>query len=308
MGRFTFGPGGGHSNSSAKGTKVMLAGKPAVLPNIEAPYVVQSLTKEQIDAIPRDIYSVTIIGSFEIPATHPYRVGVPTSIRELQQMKQLIRQTGKRDVFRFVRKESGTISIEPAGTTIYMTFIALLSQLSKIADSLIAENRRISSNYGGGPPEDAPARIFFEPIDQGLMADCIMEIIARFFGSGDRCEIYGNTYTLVDFCMLTHLYFIRCKIMQNTARKPFAKYILRDVLRDETRFSVKTFNNYAHIYENDEEEFIDKDLLPINFKMHPDKSNRPHLDAFHEIGYFFYKSNYFKKLRDIKNCVKDFDI
>ena len=52
---------GGLSRSREKGTKVMLAGRMAFLPNERVPIVVQILTEQQIAEIPRDKYAVTIV-------------------------------------------------------------------------------------------------------------------------------------------------------------------------------------------------------------------------------------------------------
>ncbi len=305
MGRFTFGPGGGHSNSSAKGTKVMLAGKPAVLPNIEVPYVVQTLTKRQIDAIPTENYIVSIIDNVGLPAISvcSHRDGGTSSMRG--RLKRKTHYAGRIGNGRFVRKMSNVARIEHDGTKEYMTIVALLGNLSEQTNQLITENRRLIRNNGGDPPENP---IFYEPIDKDLMADCIMEVIAKFFGSDDKCKIYGHDYKLVEFCLLAYDYFMRIGIMQNTARKPFAEFILRDVLKDETKFTVKTFNNYVNDYKDDEKDFYGKDCLDIDFRLHPDPSTRSHLDAFHEVGHSFYVSKYFKDLRRIRNRINKFDI
>lgn len=306
MAHIHFGSAGGHSLIPAKGTQVILAGKPAFLPNTEVPCVMQELTKEQIEAIPKDLYSVTIIDSVEIAPKNPFRVGVKTSIHDLKQNRRRTRQTGKGSIIRFVKKQTGTISIEINSTKKYMTLVTILRKAIIEAGDLVSDNRRLSRNSDDDPSPQKP--LFYEPIDRDLMADCFMKIITRFFGSNDKCNIYDKEYKMAEFCLLTHYYFLRIGIMQNKSRKPFAEYILRSVLRDETRFSVKTFNNAVDKFKEDEDDFTDKDRLTINFKMHPDKSERPHLDAFHEVGYFFYCSDYFKKLRNIRNQINEFDL
>ena len=60
----TIGPAGGHGLSRMQGTKVMLAGRTAFLPNDDVPFVFQRLTAGQINAIPRDRFSVALI---EVP-------------------------------------------------------------------------------------------------------------------------------------------------------------------------------------------------------------------------------------------------
>ena len=58
---FIGGPAGGPPNSRALGTKVTLAGRTAILPNDNVPFVVQRLTMGQINAIPKDRFAVSLI-------------------------------------------------------------------------------------------------------------------------------------------------------------------------------------------------------------------------------------------------------
>ena len=58
------GPAGGPSKSRTLGTKVTLAGRTAFLPNDDVPFVMQKLTMRQINAIPKDRFSVALI---EVP-------------------------------------------------------------------------------------------------------------------------------------------------------------------------------------------------------------------------------------------------
>ena len=58
------GPAGGLSMSRTLGTKVTLAGRTAFLPNDDVPFVMQKLTMGQINAIPKDRFSVALI---EVP-------------------------------------------------------------------------------------------------------------------------------------------------------------------------------------------------------------------------------------------------
>ncbi|MBP3213570.1 MAG: hypothetical protein J6M19_01830 [Bacteroidaceae bacterium] len=85
----TFGPAGGCSLSRMQGTKVTLAGRTAFLPNADVPFVLQRLTMGQIDAIPKDRFSVSLV---ELPTPlamaglgRKGRGGV--TVRGLQRMK-----------------------------------------------------------------------------------------------------------------------------------------------------------------------------------------------------------------------------
>ena len=61
---FGIGPAGGRALSRMQGTKVTLAGRTAFLPNDDVPFVMQKLTMGQINAIPKDRFSVALI---EVP-------------------------------------------------------------------------------------------------------------------------------------------------------------------------------------------------------------------------------------------------
>ena len=47
--------------SRMQGTKVTLAGRTAFLPNVDVPFVLQRLTMGQIEAIPKDRFSVSLV-------------------------------------------------------------------------------------------------------------------------------------------------------------------------------------------------------------------------------------------------------
>ena len=55
------GPAGGNVAARIAGTKVRMARKTMFLPNNDVPFVVQKLTMEQINAIPRDRFAVSMI-------------------------------------------------------------------------------------------------------------------------------------------------------------------------------------------------------------------------------------------------------
>ena len=52
------------------GTKVKLAGRTAILPNDNVPFVVQRLTMGQINAIPKDRFAVSLIETPMAMAAH----------------------------------------------------------------------------------------------------------------------------------------------------------------------------------------------------------------------------------------------
>ena len=119
------GPAGGLSMSRTLGTKVTLAGRTAFLPNDDVPFVMQKLTMGQIDAIPKDRFSVALI---EVPT----RMGMAgpgkkgrggMAVKGLQRMKDLSRSGG--GITGFVRAPSVTVKVEEDGTKLHNTLISL---------------------------------------------------------------------------------------------------------------------------------------------------------------------------------------
>ena len=305
----SFGPAGGRSMSRMQGTKVTLAGRTAFLPNVDVPFVLQRLTMGQIEAIPKDRFSVSLI---EVPTPIAMagigrrgRGGV--TVRGLQKKKGLARFGEKGGITRFVRKSSGIFKIEEDGTKQYTAMVSLLDQMRKTTDSFYDTSLRLSRNQHNNPPE-SDSGLFYPPIDDGSMTDCIKKAIAHFFGEKDTCKIYGKEYKPAVFCLLMHDYFIRMHILKNTTRTPFCDFLQERVLQDEMKFTSRTFTGKANDYKDSEQDFTDPGKLRINFNVHPEPSAKPLLDAFHEIGHFFHTSDYFVHLRELRDNMKGFMI
>ena len=112
----TIGPAGGHGLSRMQGTKVTLAGRTAFLPNDDVPFVFQRLTAGQINAIPKDRFSVALI---EVPTrmgmAGPGRGGKGNKPARLSfRVKDLSRTGG--GVTGFMRAPSVTVKVEDDGT------------------------------------------------------------------------------------------------------------------------------------------------------------------------------------------------
>ena len=307
MVNFISGPAGGHSLSRMQGTKVTLAGRTAFLPNDDVPFVMQRLTAGQINAIPRDRFAVSLI---EVP-TRMAMVGPGKkgrggfALKGLQRMKDLSRSGG--GVTGFVRAPSGIIKVEEDGTKQYTAMVTLIDQIKLNTESLFDTTLRLSRNQRSNPPEP-DSGLFFSPIDDGSMSDCIKKAIAHFFGEKDTCKIVGKEYKPVAFCLLMHDYFIRMHIMKNTTRTPFCEYLLKHVLKEEMQFTSRTFTKYAQDHKDAIQDFTDSGKLKINFNVHAEPSRKPLQDAFHEIGNFFHTSKYFKHLREMRDKMKGFMI
>ena len=303
---FIGGPAGGPPNSCALGTKVTLAGRTAILPNDNVPFVVQRLTMGQINAIPKDRFAVSLIETPMAMAV-PGRGGGGRPSGLKFQIKRQARPAKKDGVIRFVRKPPVAIAAEVDGTKQYTAMITLIEQMKQNADSFLDTTLVLSRNQRNNPPEP-DSGLFYSPIDDGSMSDCIKKAIAHFFGEKDTCKIYGKEYKPAVFCLLMHDYFIRMHILKNTTRTPFCEYLQKRVLKEEMMFTSRTFTGYANDYKDTEQDFIDSGKLKFNFNVHPEPSGKPLQDAFHEIGNYFHTSEYFKRLREMRDNMKGFMI
>lgn len=214
--------------SRTLGTKVTLAGRTAFLPNDDVPFVMQRLTAGQINAIPKDRFAVSLI---EVPTrmvmAGPGKKGRGgMALKGLQRMKDLSRTGG--GVTGFVRAPSVTVKVEEDGTKQYTAMVTLIDQIRLKTESLYDTTLKLSRNQRNNPPEP-DSGLFYAPIDDGSMSDCIKKAIAHFFGEKVTCKIVGKEYKPVAFCLLMHDYFIRMHILKNTTRTPFCEYLLRHV-------------------------------------------------------------------------------
>ena len=301
----TLGPAGGRSLSRMQGTKVTLAGRTAFLPNNDVPIVFQKLTAGQINAIPRDRFAVSLI---EVPTrmaiAGPGRKGRGgVTVKGLQRMKNLS-QTGG-GITGFVRQSPTSITVNEDGTKQYTAMVALIDQIRLKTDSLYETTLLLSRNQRDTPLEP-DSGLFYSPIDDGSMSDCIKKAIAHYFGEKDTCKINGKEYKPVAFCLLMHDYFIRMHLMRNTTRTPFCEYLQKRVLKDDMTFTSRTFTNYANEYKDVEQDFIDPNRMKFNFNAHPESKGKPRHEAFQEIGHFFHTSSYFKHLRDMRDNMEGF--
>ncbi len=222
-----------------QGIKVMLAGRTAFLPNRSTPLVVQKLTLRQIAEIPRDKYAVAVIeperATVDILASRVGAVAAST-YRRSRYPRNIARH---RLQSRYNRR-----SAKGDGTQEFITVISLLQQVQRHVETIYYENRELSRNDKKDPSPGID--IFLTPIDAGKMSDCIKRIVLDVFGDSDKGKIYNREIKLVEFCLLMHYYFIRIKVLKNTSRQPFCEYLEKYVFADQSRFTAKTFNNYAN--------------------------------------------------------------
>lgn len=300
---------GGLSQRRRQGTAVRLAGKTAFLPNADVPFVMQELTLEQIEAVPKNKFSVSLIEPINplvLTGRASRRFG-SGSMRRLQRIKALSRPHSGGGIINFVRQSPGNITTESTnGTVLYNTVISLLDQAKVNVHNLYGKNLALSHNQRDTQPKK-DSGIFCPPVDEDCMTDCITKAICHFFGNNDTCKIAGKEYKLVVFCLLMHDYFIRIHILKNTTRTPFGEYLRKSVLKErEKTFTSRTFTNCANDYKKDELDFTEPDRLKIDFRTHPTSNTKPLLAAFHEIGNFFHMSDYFAHLRALQENMAKF--
>ncbi|MBO7068976.1 MAG: hypothetical protein J6W52_09935 [Bacteroidaceae bacterium] len=293
------------------GTKVQLAGKMMYLPNSRVPRVVQKLTLSQVAAIPRDRYSVKVIESTQtskVTFANRYRRMLLSARRERLRFHGRFERAARASDFIVPKAQivPETISANADSTKKYTTVIELLDLAKKEIKVLYHENRELRRIQKDAPP--GYSGIFFPPVDEGKMSDCILKVVERYFGSEDTGEIRDKKYKLPQFCVLMYYYFRRINILQNTSRQPFCLYLLKKVFENESKFTSRTFNNYATAPEfaEVEKDFTYASRLNINFKYHPLPSENPLQDAFHEIGWAFHNSSYFEELRELQKNTRRF--
>lgn len=292
------------------GTKVELAGRTALLPNMEVPVVIQRLTEAQIRAIPKDRFTVSLVDTGPI-AFSDYKGGGGGG----RVFRRTLRQTRKTHNGRegskpqsFLINPSSIDKVEINGTQFYTTIVTLLNKARESADSLYDINIKLTQEQRHSTSPKNYSKLFLPPIDEGNMTGCIKKAIAHFFNGKEICKICGIELKPTAFCLLMHDYFRRINILENQAHTPFCKYLKDCVLPGmPITFTSRTFINYANDYKDHEEAFTNPDKLDINFNVHP-KTTGTFQDAFHEIGYYFHKSEYFERLRDMRSNLGKFGI
>ena len=299
----TIGPTGGHGLSRMQGTKVMMAGKSMILPNSEVPYVVQKLTMGQIAAIPKDRFAVSLMDpSMPVMAIAGGRKGGGKSLAIRIRQRH---QPGNKGVVGFITQDpSKMINVGIDSTKEFTALISLINQAAQKSDMLRGKYRALSRTVTETPPTESG--IFYAPIDEDELSDCILKIIERYYGTSDSTKIMGTDFKLGEFCVLMHFYFIRIGIMEKKARQPFSNYLTKKVFGDEEKFTPRSFNNYAKSYENIEKDLTDSKGVKFNFEIRPNPSGKPIYDAFHEVGYTFHHSHYFDELRKLRKQMNEF--
>ena len=193
------------------------------------------------------------------------------------------------------------------GTEEFIAITMLWEEAYNHLKNIYIENRELYRGQLLPPPSNSD--IFYPPIDEDKLSDCIKMIINQLFGNSDKIKIYSQKIKVGEFCLLMHCYFRRIKILKKEGLKPFSDYLEKKVFPEGSKFTARTFNNYANDpnYVNAKDGFIDSEKLEINFKKHPKPSGKL-IDVFHEVGYNFHNSPYFDELREMRDNINNFKI
>lgn len=273
------------------GDETQLADKTTYLPNPQRPFVVRKMTIDQIAAIPKEKYTIAVGKAVDSLTTRPtIQVYTPKTLADHRRQRFQLRKGD--NTIAFIRLDSPQdILNENKSTKFYTTLLILKDLIKENGDDFYSYIRGLEKDNDNGWPPDS--NLFYPPVDEDRMSDCIMKIFIELFRDKDKCKIYGKEYKVADFCALTHSYFTYIKIIPERSRKPFYVYLEKKVFRKENDFTRESFSNKA----KDIDEATKK--LNFNFNFHPQPSGTIK-DAFHEIGWFFHNSSYFEELREFK--------
>ena len=278
------------------------------LPDKSQPFIIRDLTKSQIAAIPTEQYTVKVIGPTEM-------VGVVRNQiigRFKPQRHTPVRRFGNPSSVvcyktpTLAHKSQIGGSQDPTFTTLIQLLNTTKAQAQFLQDQDRERRKRLNRDNDDMPNSD----IFYPPIDENEMADCIYKIIGKYFQGNDTGNVCENEYNLAQFCLLIHYFFRRINLLQNDSRQPFCNYLRVKVFAGEEKFTVKTFNNYANRDEflNAEPILTNPNQFKTSFMLRPQLKGEPIKEAFQEIGWAFQHSEYFEELKKQKKNMNQFEI
>jgi hypothetical protein len=263
----------------------LLAGKSLFLPNERVPIVVQRLTRSQIDAIPKDLFSVKVLGregsvsasgAIEVARSLSMerRVGVVVKggsalTRPLPGWGRLGARGGKtadipiivnpvtvegiapnplhgfRHKIKTKSKKRDVPDEKDKTEEGIVTVTELLKQAVNTMNGLRQDYRKKDAEKGMDNGSDPPDGIFSSIINEKQLGVSIIDVHNKFFGSNNSCMLNGKQYKFVEFCLLLLYVFARMGILVNKSRKPFCEFLQSKVYMTKKTPPVRTFNNYA---------------------------------------------------------------
>ena len=319
--------------------ETLLAGKPLFLPTEQVPVVVQCLTSEQIAAIPKDLFSVDVIGlehcveSWDVvEKTCDYpsdcEVGIVVSggsaidgltaailriyahdERPIQSIDLELTAPKRQDDGHAC--ESSVLGVDKIDDGSdeekrFVVAVELLKEAISIMNDLRSSHRESVMRSIGNSTSTPDRGIFSAAIDENLLANAVLNVKNQFFGNNATFMRNGKTYKIMDFSFLTLLVLKRMGIVTNNLRKPYCEFLQEKVFMAKTP-NVRSFNNCANQEAHKRiEELLPKLKFGFLTKTPPDESRNELYLVCHEIGQAFHETDYFKKLRMQKNCLNDF--
>ena len=144
------------------------------------------------------------------------------------------------------------------------------------------------------------------------MADCILNIVNKYFHGAKKCKICEVDLNLYDFFLLTHYYFYYIKILEKNSNLAFCDYLTKKVFAGINKIGIRNYNIYAQKEKYTNFAELLKDKKDIRFVNRPElpRPETEHflLAPFQEIGWNFHHSDYYRELRRQKDIVNSFII
>lgn len=241
------------------------------LPDKHNPVIVRVMTRSELATIPRDRYEVRVI-----------RVMVPLL-------------------------DNGEVGGEEE-LMVAITNVKLLEKQLKVFRQNLRSRLRGNNGGGGGPSSTI---LFNSPVNEDMMSDCIMNVMEDFFHGEENCTICNKEYSIMEFCVLMHIYFKYIGFLKNKSRLSYSKFLQEKVFASKSKLGERTYNTYAN---KEAYKTLEKQLknMEVDFNKHPklppDLKESILKPAFQEIGWAFQHSRYFIDLIELRNDLQKFKI
>ena len=241
------------------------------LPDKHNPVIVRVMTRSELATIPRDRYEVRVI-----------RVMVPLL-------------------------DNGEVGGEEE-LMVAITNVKLLEKQLKVFRQNLRSRLRGNNGGGGGPSSTI---LFNSPVNEDMMSDCIMNVMEDFFHGEENCTICNKEYSIMEFCVLMHIYFKYIGFLKNKSRLSYSNFLQEKVFASKSKLGVRTYNTYAN---KEAYKTLEKQLknMEVDFNKHPklppDLKESILKPAFQEIGWAFQHSRYFIDLIELRNDLQKFKI
>ena len=189
-----------------------------------------------------------------------------------------------------------------------ITNVKLLEKQLKTFRQNLRSRLRGNNGGGGGPSSTI---LFNSPVNEDMMSDCIMNVMEDFFHGEENCTICNKEYSIMEFCVLMHIYLKYIGFLKNKSRLSYSKFLQEKVFASKSKLGERTYNTYAN---KEAYKTLEKQLknMEVDFNKHPklppDLKESILKPAFQEIGWAFQHSRYFIDLIELRNDLQKFKI